>query len=127
MKRVVSESYDPLVSTFWYIDGEFYGDEVPYYEGELYGDYIQSSEDHIDLWDFYQRLVPEFVNKEYNYYPRGRVMMNTKIKKFIVCCDKCLQTPEIKSEIIAHFNLPSNGSVIWDTDTHYTCHWCSHI
>lgn len=123
MKKI-NESLVPQVSTFWYIDGEFYGDEIPYNEGEEFGHFIQSPEDHIDLWDDFKLFVPEFQDKEYDYYPRGRVMMDTMIKKFVVCCDGCLQTPEIKSDIIYHFNLPRNGSVIWKTDDHYTCHSC---
>ena len=123
--RKLNESSSPMVATFWYIDGEFYGDEIPWREGDEWGYFIQSPEDHIDLWSDYRMLVPEFKNLDYTYYPRGRVMLNTKIKKYVVCCDKCLQTDEIKSKIISHFNLPRNGSVIWDTDSHYVCHNCS--
>lgn len=113
-----------MVSTFWYIDGEFLGDEVPYKDGEQYGYFIQSPEDHINLWRPYAMFSPKYRGKSYTYYPRGRVMMNTKIKKFVVCCDKCLHTDEIKKEILSHFNLPRDGSVIWDTDDHYKCHQC---
>ena len=123
MIKVLKESRAPMVSTFWYIDGAFYGDEIPWRDGDQYGYFIQSPEDHINLWRDYQRIVPEFKKVDYTYYPRGRVMMNTKIKKYVVCCDKCLLTDEIKKEIISHFNLPRDA-VVWDTDEHYTCHQC---
>ena len=125
MIKKLNESQAPQVSTFWYVDGAFYGDELSWRDGEQYGYFIQSPEDHINLWSDYQQFVPEFKGVDYTYYPRGRVMLNTKIKKYIVCCDKCLLTDSIKKEILSHFNLPKDGSVIWDTDEHYTCHQCS--
>lgn len=118
--KVVNESRVPMVATFWYIDGELWGDEISYRDGDLYGYFIQAPSDHIDFWDTLKILLNK--NVEYDYYPRGRVMMNTKIKKFVVVGDPCLMTDSIKEKIIDYYNLPK--STIFDTDEHYTCHNC---
>lgn len=116
----ILESSVPQISTFWYYNGTFIGDDIPYREAELYGDFLQNPNDHIDLWDSFKIILKS--DKEYDYYPRGRVMMNTKIKKFIVVCDKCLLTNELKKEILYNFNLPK--STIFETDEHYKCKDC---
>ncbi|PYV74242.1 MAG: hypothetical protein DMG97_09270 [Acidobacteria bacterium] len=60
---------------------------------------------------------------EYDEPPRGRVMYNTKTRRFTLLADKCiLKDNRVISKIMSQLHLPRNTEM--DTDSHYRCSTC---
>lgn len=115
--RSLTEEY---LSTFWYVDGDFIGDEAEISDTSKiveYGDFIQVDRDHYSIWNKVKHSHPSTRNKEYDEIPRGRVLFNTKTQRFQV-----VTSPEMienhKEEIIKWFNLPPNKTDFVE-DEHY--------
>lgn len=119
MKKVItSSSNSKLLSVFWYIDGEFIGiDDTLNGNGVVtYGDNLQLDLDHFEIWDKISKEIGS--DKEYDYYPRGRILFNTKRHKFLVIGDKKItEDPEVKSKLLEHYGLPSFTE--FESDEHY--------
>ena len=123
----ISEGYGkPCDGIFWVIDGQLitYMNPIGF----------NSNLDHSRVW---QTIEAEYGNVSFNYYPRGRVMVNEvrnndgtldKYKAFIYI-DNCINNDEIIDEIKYRFCLNkcdivyigSDGGI---TDNHYQCHNC---
>ena len=124
MKRVIASSV-PQVAVFWYIPelNKFIGDQDDWENAVYFGDFGQVDSDHFDRWESYRKEY-KLPDVEYDYYPRGRVMFNSRIHKYVVVCDACIASdPELRNELCSAYNLPSE-KVVWDTDEHYTCFQC---
>lgn len=134
--KVIKESINlPYEGYFWIIDNQILGttSEVPKYGYE----YVQSKT-HEQTWN---KLKPEGCDKSFNYYPRGRVMVdpeyeNDKFKGFtsMIFLDPCIDNQECKDMIIDYYNLdvPTMLHITWMGNlkgragiNHYTCHNCS--
>lgn len=89
-KSTLPESYSPKLSCFWIIDGELYGNEVKLKDATPSGDYLVTEELHYLMWDSIKKLNTEFEDKNYEYYPRGRVRFNIKIQQAEIIADKKL-------------------------------------
>lgn len=115
-KYVRASSNSNILSVFWYVNGQFVGDE-DVLNGDStvqYGDYLQVDSDHFTSWDKYDKE-----GVEYDYYPRGRVMFNSKIHKFVVVADKkIVDDPEVREKLLDYYGLPR--FTIFETDEHYT-------
>lgn len=115
MKRVITASSNSkLLSVFWYDGNNFIGPEATLQsdEVEAYGPFLQLPVDHFQIWYRYNKEL------EYDYYPRGRVIFNSKLHKFIVIGDKKLcENEEVKAKIRKHYGLPV--TTIFETDEHY--------
>ena len=71
---------------------------------------------HDEIWEKYLRL--KYV-KDYDYYPRGRIIYNKKEKKFWIYRDKCIPLGEMEK-------LGERlGEYVLLEDDHYVCHQCS--
>lgn len=92
-------------------------------QGERYGDAITQS-GHYELWEQIQSesqnrslsRVPQW--SEYEEWPRGRVIYNTREKIFIVYADRKLLTNKMKRAICAEFSL-SISNTRYSADSHY--------
>ena len=115
MKKVIEASTNSkLLAVFWYIDGEFVGTEGTLKDGILYGDYLQLDDDHFEIWNRFNSDK----NIEYDYYPRGRIMFNTKLHKFVVVCDrKIMNNYKIRKLLLNYYGLPI--TTIFESDEHY--------
>ena len=115
MKKVIEASINSkLLAVFWYIDGQFVGAEGTLKDGILYGDYLQLDDDHFEIWDKFNSDK----SIEYDYYPRGRIMFNTKIHKFVVVGDcKIVNSYKVKKMLLQYYGLPE--STIFEYDEHY--------
>jgi hypothetical protein len=76
----------PQVGLFWVVDGKPLAFGDPLHEAEPWGDFKNHKQDHIRLWKSLQRngVVPR--DSEYEDYPRGRVVYNTKSDSFMFFC-----------------------------------------
>ena len=113
----------PQVGIFWVVDNK------PLVFGESLNDAEQSAEfknykeDHIHLWSFLQRnrIAPR--DSEYEDYPRGRVVYNTKTATFMFFADRCiLKDKPIVEHLLAELHLPSTTKT--ESDPHYRCKKC---
>ena len=113
---VLKESKPP-VSVFWIIDNNVVGYESDRADGELVGDYIHPDVDHYDIWKKFH------INEPYDAYPRGRVLFNTKIYKYVVVADKCIIDNNVYRELIkTYYNLPE--TTLFEVHEHYKCKNC---
>ena len=115
MKKYINASTNSnLLAIFWYKDGQFIGPEDTL-KGDTvvqYGDYLQVDLDHYTVWGLYGD------DKEYDYYPRGRILFNTKIHKFVVVCDPVICNDEsIRSKLLDYYGLPY--TTVFESDEHY--------
>jgi hypothetical protein len=113
----------PEVGIFWVVDGKplVFGD--PLNDAEQCGEFKNYEEDHIHLWKFLQRngIVPP--DSEYEDYPRGRVVYNTKTGSFMLFADRCILKDEPMVEhLLDELHLPSTTKT--ESDPHYKCKKC---
>lgn len=116
MFKYIRSSNSNLLSVFWYVNGEFIGPEDTLKGDSIvsYGDFLQVDKDHFTEWPTYGDS-----SVEYDYYPRGRVMFNSKIHKFVVVADpKIIDNPAIREKLREFYGLPV--TTIFESDDHYT-------
>ena len=85
-------------------------------ESELYGDFLNFPESHMDIWEKYYKNKYKV---DFDYYPRGRVVYNTKEDCYYIYHDKCIKDLE---EILKYYQ---NTNYKICTDFHYQCHNCN--
>ena len=118
IESTLPESYSPKVSCFWIIKGDLYGNEVKLNDAILNGDYLVTNELHYLMWDSIKKLNDEFKNKNYDYYPRGRVRFNIKIQQAEVIADEKIINNEKMKDLIRQ-ELGLLPTTIFITDKHY--------
>lgn len=94
-------------------------DKIKYSQAESYGDALTWG-GHYEFWEQlrknHKNNVPLW--SEYEEWPRGRVIYNTKNHNFIAYADKKLFTKSGKKLLINEFCLP-NANTIFLADSHY--------
>ncbi|MFT8679219.1 hypothetical protein [Gluconacetobacter sp.] len=115
------------IGIFWVISengcSRFLVDRLPVSQGERYGDAITWG-GHYEFWEQIQSenqnrslsKVPQW--SEYEEWPRGRVIYNTREKIFVVYADRKLLTNEMKRAICEEFSLPLSNTR-YSADSHY--------
>jgi hypothetical protein len=75
---------------------------------EPYGDCLGHEESHDHYWAAQQLLgtVPHDI--EYYEHPRGRVVYNTKTKRFALYADRCILKQPVVSRIMEAMYLPAS-------------------
>lgn len=102
---------------FWYIDGKLFA--FSYRENAFTSSLAASGNTYVHkkLW---AEARPKGCNKPYNYFPRGRVEINSKGKAIIY------MNPHIEEsiipEIMTQFGLKEHPEIIYDNSFHYRCH-----
>jgi hypothetical protein len=126
--RTQSQKEEPHVGIFWVVSDNVLMDSTPLGEAEPYGDHLTHPRSHIDVWEQW-RLGGEVPGEsEYEEYPRGRVMFNTKTHRFSLLADRCiLKDKRMVREIVSELNLPTKSTdknTDKGTDAHYRCSVC---
>jgi hypothetical protein len=120
-----SAYYAPKIAVWWYIDGSIYGASEAYdYVGDGVSEYrgnVQLDIDHIVLWDILieSKLdLQKYAGEPYENFPRGRVIFNTKLRKFyVITAPQIYRTPTFQQAIKQAYNLPVG--TIFESDSHY--------
>lgn len=122
---ILKESRSPEVGPFFVIDGVVYPFTEDYRtaEGGYPGLSIGGSSVHYKSWRSIKALVPEARDKDYDYYPRGRVTYDVKKDTFNLYLDHCITADQIEN-IIDELNLPRSKTEV-KYDEHYQCHMCN--
>lgn len=116
---------EPRLGIFWLLDGKLLIDSAPLSECEKYGDHLTFPRGHNAVWEHWQKVGKAPVESEYEEYARGRVMCDTKTKKFTLLADRCiLKWKELIATIKDELHLPKQTTL--GTDPHYRCFRCLH-
>ena len=108
------------------VDGKFVIDSIALSKAEDCVDFKIHSDDHCSVWEKLQRCGTVHADMEYEECPRGRVMYDTRTRRFKLLADKCiLKNTGAIHDIISKMNLPSRNTYI-GTDSHYRCFACLH-
>ncbi len=86
-------------------------------EAEKYGYFLNYPKSHMEIWNKYYH---QKYHVDFDYYPRGRIIYNTKEKIYYIYYDKCLEN-DIKNLDI----IPTDHDVKLLKDFHYQCHKCN--
>jgi hypothetical protein len=123
-RKTSRQKAEPRVGIFWIVDGKPLLDSASRSDAEPYGDHLTHPRGHVAVWEQYQRLGKVPLESEYEEFPRGRVMYNTKTRRSTLLADKCiLKDKRIVSTIMSALNLPSKNTDT-GTDSHYRCFAC---
>jgi hypothetical protein len=97
-------------------------------EAESYGDCITHAAGHYERWQQWQALgatrlasmgYPEhIVLTEYDEWPRGLIVYETPMQRFVIYADRRLQAPDTIDAIKVAFGL-GDAEVIVKSDLHY--------
>jgi hypothetical protein len=115
--------HEPRLGIFWLADGKLLIDSAPLSECEQYGDHLNYPGSHINVWEQWRQVGNAPAESEYEEFPRGRVIYDTKAKRFALLADRCILkqknlTAKIRSELYLPKTLTSR------TDSHYRCFTC---
>jgi len=126
MKRHTPEDI-PHVGIFWLLNGKLIIDSMPLGKAEPYGDHLTYPRSHIDVWGQWRLGDKVPGESEYEEFPRGRVMYNTKTRRFTLLADRCiLHDKDAVSRIMSELHLPSENTDK-GTDAHYRCSSCLRV
>jgi hypothetical protein len=117
----------PHVGIFWLLNGKLTIDSTPVGEAEPYGDHLTHPRSHVDVWGQWRLGGKVPSESEYEEFPRGRVMYNTKTQRFTLLADRCiLRDKGVVSRIMSELHLPSKNTDK-GTDAHYLCSACLRV
>src|SRR5437016_7961683 len=81
---------EPRVGIFWVLNGEPLIDSALLSDAEPYGDHLTHPRGHAAVWERFQQNATAPREMEYEEAPRGRVMYNTKSRRFTLLAVKCI-------------------------------------
>jgi hypothetical protein len=117
------QSTQSCVGIFWVLNSEPLIDSALLSDAEPYGDHLTHPRGHAEVWEQWQGKGVVSPDMEYDEPPRGRVMYNTKTRRFKLLADRCiLRDKEVVRKIKSQMSLPRNTET--DTDSHYRCLDC---
>ena len=123
-QKASSKTPEPRVGIFWVVNGKSLIDSTPLSEAEPYGDYLTHPRGHAEVWEQYQQTGAVPSDMEYEESPRGRVMYNTKTRRFTLLADGCILKDKILvRKIMQALHLSRNTEL--GADSHYRCSSCS--
>ena len=103
-------------------------DSTPLAEAEPYGDFLTHPRGHYEVWEGWRRLGPARLARrglptviawhEYEHFPRGRVVFNTRSRRLTLYADGKLQGAATLPRVLRAFGL---GPLVCDvhSDPHY--------
>jgi hypothetical protein len=84
-------------------------------EAEPYGDFLTHTRGHYEVWEGWRQLGPAGLVRrglpraiawhEYEHFPRGRVVFNTRSRRFTLYADCKLQGRDMQLEVLGMFGL----------------------
>ena len=107
-----------MVNLFFKVNKDFLIHECSNLEAHKYGIYLNYPESHFDIWN---RFYLVKYNKDFDYFPRGRVIYNIEEKCYYIYHDNCIKEEELK-EITDKYK-DKNYKIL--KDMHYSCHNCN--
>ena len=109
----------PEVGIFWLIDNKLVADSIPWRQADIHGGFYNGKNDHATFWTTLQRLLPQWKDKEYTDFPRGRVLFHSTEEVFLVYSSQAIvNSPDVRATILAEFKLPL-AATKFETDYHY--------
>jgi hypothetical protein len=124
-RRPVSERQkeEPQVGIFWVVRGNLLIDSTRLGQAEAYGEQLTHPRGHAEIWEQFQQKGLVFPEVKYEEHPRGRVMYNTKTKRFLLLADRCiLRDEKVVRKVLTELRLPRGTET--GTDEHYRCSIC---
>ena len=119
-----ARSTEPRVGIFWLVNQNLLIDSTLLSAAEEYDQFKIHSGNHVSVWEKFRQNGTAPREMEYEEAPRGRVMHNTKTRRFTLLADKCiLKNKRIVRKIMSEMSLPSK-STDRGTDSHYRCFAC---
>ena len=109
------------VGLFFYVNKSVLIDSVNIENAEIYGDFKIGRASHYEIWD---KKYYKIYKKDYDYFPRGRVVYKYKENKYILYADKCIDNEGIM-KIKNIFEIHNENVEIDRTDSHYVCKKCN--
>ena len=124
-RKQAKPAANPRLGIFWLVAGKLLIDSAPLSDCEKYGDHLNYPDSHIRVWERWQEVGKAPAETEYEEHARGRVMFDTKAKRFTLLADRCiLKKKELIVQIKEELHLPKQTSL--GTDPHYRCFRCLH-
>ena len=107
----------PAKGVFWAIDGQLLA--FPYMENCHSSGQAKSGDTyaHKKLWP---EIRPKGCGKPYNYYPRGRIEVNSKGKAILYMNPNVDES--LVPEIMIQFGLSEPLEIVYDNSNHYKCY-----
>jgi hypothetical protein len=123
-RRAAKKAGVPQVGIVFVYKGKVFIDGTPVTEAEsLGGQFKIHDRDHYKYWEQLRGMGAVPADVEYDEVPRGRVVYDTKSRKYTLFLDRCiLRNKKLVSRIRAHMSLFENTAT--DTDSHYRCPAC---
>jgi len=119
-----ARSTEPRVGIFWLVNQNLLIDSTLLSAAEEYDQFKIHSGNHVSVWEKFRQNGTAPREMEYEEAPRGRVMHNTKTRRFTLLADKCiLKNKRIVRKIMSEMSLPSK-TTDKGTDSHYRCFAC---
>lgn len=123
---------EPCVGIFWGVAQTcgmaLVTDATALPAAEPYGDFLTHPRGHYEIWEEWRLLGPAglarrglpaaIAFREYEEFPRGRIVFDTRESAFIVYADRGLRNPAMAARIVHAFGL---GGQRWTmrADPHY--------
>ncbi len=121
----------PYIGIIYCINGEILIDSTPLNKAEKTVDFIDHPRSHHEFWEALQEasiseaIIHELTRRDYDYYPRGRVLYSINNDMFIIYLDKCIiNRKDLVEEIVKRMNLPEGKYKVMP-DFHYQCAICN--
>jgi hypothetical protein len=115
---------EPQVGILWLVDGKLVIDRTALSMSEDCGAFKVHPGDHCSVWEKLQRCGAVPADVEYEESPRGRVMYDTKARRFSLLADRSLlKNKGVIRNIISKMNLPGKNTDM-GADSHYRCFSC---
>ncbi len=86
-------------------------------EAEAYGLCKTHPQGHLEAWETSRATLS--LQDDYDDYPRGRIVFDTRSGRFIVYLDRHLDAPVFRRAVIHYFALPE-GFAVFRHDAHYS-------
>lgn len=108
---------EPFVALYFIVEGKILLHKCRLENAEHYGNLKNYPRSHVDVWEkHYLKLY----GRDFDYYPRGRVIYNKATDIFTIYYDPCCVKEARHIRM-----LLGNRTCEMRTDKQYTCHMCS--
>jgi hypothetical protein len=123
--RVASHfGIEPHVGIFWLVSERLLVKSSPVGEVATHANFKDHEASHFDYWEELVGRGAVPFGAEYDEFPRGRVVYNTRTDRFTVMLDRCiLNRPPLLQELVSRLQLPLDKFDFME-DSHYRCPAC---
>jgi len=122
----------PSVGIFWFIKEAGHelllADGTPLDLAERYGECLTHPTGHAEFWEALGRRGPRALAarglpkapawREYEEFPRGRVVFKVGEARFVIYADRRIQGSEFIERVVSEFSI-SEGRYSVESDSHY--------